>query len=131
MNEGGIARLVMDVVERRLDVAGRKLDVATRFVDDLGADSLALVDLTLALEEAFDIEIENDDIETLRTVQEAIDYVERRLARSVRVDSHGVGGLVSPSLLAAEGGSTTRQADGQPVDVARSLSGSERADRTP
>jgi acyl carrier protein len=128
MTEGGIAKHVMDVVQRRLDVAGGKLEVSTRFVDDLGADSLALVDLTLALEEAFDIEIENDDIERLRTVQEAIDYVERRLALSVRVDSHDV---VLSSSSAADGDMSARAADGQLVDVASSLSGRERADKTP
>jgi acyl carrier protein len=117
MNQGGVARHVMDVVQRRLDVAGKKLDVSTRFVDDLGADSLALVDLMLALEEAFDIEIENDDIERLRTVQEAIDYVERRLGLSVPVDSRGVGGFISPSLLVTEDDISKLPTDGQAIDV--------------
>jgi acyl carrier protein len=116
MNEGGLTGHVMDVVRRRLDVAGRKLDVSTRFVDDLGADSLALVDLTLALEEAFDIEIEEDDVERLRTVQNAIDYVESRLALSVRVDSLSVGGLASPSLLAAEGDISKLPTCGRAID---------------
>ncbi len=52
-----------------------------RLVDDLGADSLALIDLTLALEEAFDIDIEDDHIETLRTVQDAVRYVARCIAQ--------------------------------------------------
>jgi acyl carrier protein len=75
-----IADQVNEVVRRHLDVAGRTIAPSTRFVDDLGADSLALVDLTLALEEAFDIDIDSDDVATLCTVQDAVDYVERCLA---------------------------------------------------
>jgi acyl carrier protein len=82
MNEVEVAKQVKEVVRRHLDVAGRTIDLSTRFVDDLGADSLALVDLTLALEEGFDIDIEDDDIERLRTVADAIAYVEQRLAVS-------------------------------------------------
>jgi acyl carrier protein len=80
MSDQQIASEVERVVRRHLDVADRALDVSTRFVDDLGADSLAVVDLTLALEEAFDIDIADEDVERLRTVQDAIDYVEQRLA---------------------------------------------------
>jgi acyl carrier protein len=80
MSDEGIASEVERVVRRHLDVADRALDVSTRFVDDLGADSLAVVDLTLALEEAFDIDIADEDVERLRTLQDAIDYVEQRLA---------------------------------------------------
>jgi acyl carrier protein len=71
-----IAEKVEGVIRRHLDVAGT-LDPSMYFVDDLGADSLALVDLTLALEEAFDIDIQTDDVERLCTVQDAIDYVRR------------------------------------------------------
>jgi acyl carrier protein len=80
MTETAIARQVQGVVRRHLEVKGRIVEPSTRFVDDLGADSLALVDLTLALEEQFDIDIEGDDIEQLRTVGDAIAYVERCLA---------------------------------------------------
>jgi acyl carrier protein len=80
MSDIPVATQVKQVVRRQLDVAHRPIDLSTRFVDDLGADSLALVDLTLALEERFDIDIADDDIERLRTVQDAIRYVEQRLA---------------------------------------------------
>ena len=46
------------------------------FVDDLGADSLDLVELVMAMEETFDIEISDDDAETLRTVKDALQYIE-------------------------------------------------------
>ncbi len=71
---------VKAVIRRHLDVKGHEVEASTHFVDDLGADSLDLADLTLALEEAFDIDIEDDHIPGLRTVQDAIDYVEARLA---------------------------------------------------
>jgi acyl carrier protein len=45
------------------------------FVDDLGADSLDTVELVMAFEEAFEIEIPDEDAEKIRTVQDAIDYI--------------------------------------------------------
>ena len=47
-------------------------------VDDLGADSLALVELVMSIEEAFDIDIDDEDAEKLVTVQDAIDYILKR-----------------------------------------------------
>jgi acyl carrier protein len=46
------------------------------FVDDLGADSLDTVELVMAFEEAFDVEIPDDEAEKIRTVQDAISYIE-------------------------------------------------------
>jgi acyl carrier protein len=47
------------------------------FIDDLGADSLDTVELVMALEENFDLEIPDEDAEKIRTVQDAIDYIEK------------------------------------------------------
>ena len=47
------------------------------FIDDLGADSLGLVELVLAFEEAFEIDIPDEDTEKIRTVQDAVDYIEK------------------------------------------------------
>jgi acyl carrier protein len=71
----------MDVISVRFESAesARTLDLSTRLVDDLGADSLALVELTLALEEAFDIDIADESIERLRTVADAVEHVEQAL----------------------------------------------------
>ncbi len=74
------------MIQRQLQVAGR-LHGSMDFVDDLGADSLALVDLTLALEEAFDIDIDGRDVENLCTVQDAIDYVDRCLTSATPAHS--------------------------------------------
>lgn len=49
------------------------------FVADLGADSLRLVEMTLVFEEAFDIDIEDEDVAQILTVRDAIDYVEKRV----------------------------------------------------
>jgi acyl carrier protein len=80
MGSARVAKKVEGVIQRQLHVADRRIEPSMDFVDDLGADSLALVDLTLALEEAFDIDIDGDDVEGLCTVQDAIDYVGKRLS---------------------------------------------------
>jgi acyl carrier protein len=49
------------------------------FIDDLGADSLDVVELVMAFEEEFDIEIPDEDAEKIRTVQEAIDYISKHV----------------------------------------------------
>jgi acyl carrier protein len=51
--------------------------MAASFVDDLGADSLDLVELIMAMEEAFDMEISDDQAEKLQTVQDAMDYIKK------------------------------------------------------
>ncbi len=80
MNDAELASQVTAVIQGHLHTTCRPIVSSTRFVDDLGADSLAVVELTLALEEAFEIEIEDDHIETLRTVQDAVRYVARCVA---------------------------------------------------
>jgi acyl carrier protein len=71
--------LVMDLIRRHLQAEGGALDGTTRFVEDLGADSLALVELTLVLEETFDIDISEEEAAGLRSVRDAIVSVERCL----------------------------------------------------
>jgi acyl carrier protein len=80
MTEVRVAKQVKEMVRRHLGVSHRHIDLSTRFVDDLGADSLVLVDRTLSLEERFDIDIEEGDLERLRTVEDAVQCVERCLA---------------------------------------------------
>ncbi len=70
---------VTDVIRRHLHVTEGNLGPQTRFVDDLGADSLALVDLTLALEEKFDIDISDAESERIQTVGDAIVSVDQCL----------------------------------------------------
>ena len=49
-----------------------------RFVDDLGADSLDIVELVMAFEEAFDLDIPDEDAEKIATVKDAVDYIEAK-----------------------------------------------------
>ncbi|CAK8716345.1 Acyl carrier protein [Candidatus Electronema halotolerans] len=67
---------MIDIIVEQLSVDKEKVIPKASFVDDLGADSLDQVELIMAMEEAFDIEIPDDDAEKLKTVQDAINYVE-------------------------------------------------------
>ncbi len=66
---------VKKIVVEQLGVKEEEVNTGSAFVDDLGADSLDTVELVMALEEEFDIEIPDEDAEKITTVQQAIDYV--------------------------------------------------------
>ncbi len=66
---------MIDIIVEQLSVEREKVVPNASFVDDLGADSLDLVELIMAMEEGFDIEIPDEDAEKISTVQDAIDYV--------------------------------------------------------
>ena len=68
---------VLRLVCKRLDVAEDQVKPEASFIDDLGADSLALVELTLVFEEMFDIEIPDEEAQKMRTVRDAIISVEK------------------------------------------------------
>jgi acyl carrier protein len=68
-------RLTAIVVEQ-LDVEESQVIPGAKFVDDLGADSLDLVEMIMALEEEFGVEIPDEDAEKIVTVQDAISYIE-------------------------------------------------------
>ena len=70
-----IENKVREIVCQQLDVEPDQVKTETSFVEDLGADSLAVVELVLALEEAFEIDIPDEDTEKLRTFKDAIDYI--------------------------------------------------------
>jgi acyl carrier protein len=72
---GDVRRLVC----KRLDVAEDRVKLEASFIDDLDADSLAIVELTLVFEETFDIEIPDEEADRMRTVRDAIISVERNL----------------------------------------------------
>ncbi|MGP1561996.1 MAG: acyl carrier protein [Helicobacteraceae bacterium] len=67
---------VKSIVAEQLNVEEAKITEQSKFVDDLGADSLDVVELVMALEEKFDIEIPDEDAEKITTVKNAIDYIE-------------------------------------------------------
>jgi acyl carrier protein len=68
---------VKEIISEQLGVDEAEITSTASFVDDLGADSLDQVELVMALEEAFDLEIPDEDAEKIRTVQDAIDYIEK------------------------------------------------------
>jgi acyl carrier protein len=71
-----IAQRVKDIVVEQLGVNSDEVTPEASFIDDLGADSLDTVELVMALEEEFDAEIPDEDAENLKTVGEAIKYIE-------------------------------------------------------
>lgn len=66
---------VKEIVAEQLGVDKEKVTNDASFVDDLGADSLDTVELVMALEEEFSVEIPDEDAEKITTIQQAIDYV--------------------------------------------------------
>lgn len=75
-----VAETVKRLVVENLGVDEDKVQDESNFVDDLGADSLDTVELVMAFEEEFDIEIPDEDAEGLQTVQNAIDYISSKVA---------------------------------------------------
>lgn len=69
---------VAAILAEQLDVEVDEITMATDVVDDLGADSLDIVDLVMTLEDEFDLEIPDEDIESARTVGELVKYLEDR-----------------------------------------------------
>lgn len=68
---------VKQIVVEQLGVEESEVTAKASFVDDLGADSLDQVELVMAFEEGFDLEIPDEDAEKIRTVQDAIDYIQK------------------------------------------------------
>ena len=70
-----IAEKVKEIVSDKLDVDGADIQEEQDFIEDLKADSLAIVEVVLALEEQFEIEIPDEDTEKIKTVNDAIEYI--------------------------------------------------------
>ena len=66
---------VKSIITEQLGVKPEEVTNEASFIDDLGADSLDTVELVMAFEEEFDVEIPDDDAEKIRTVQDVIDYL--------------------------------------------------------
>jgi acyl carrier protein len=71
-----VSAKVKSIIVEQLGVEEDEVKGNAKFIDDLGADSLDTVELVMALEEEFSIEISDDDAEKIMTVQDAVTYVE-------------------------------------------------------
>ena len=67
---------VKEILVDQLDVEYEKVTMEASIIDDLGADSLDLVDLVMSLEEEFDVEIPDEQVENIKTVSDIVKYIE-------------------------------------------------------
>ena len=67
---------VKEILVDQLDVEDEKVTMEASIIDDLGADSLDLVDLVMSLEEEFDVEIPYEQVENIKTVSDIVKYIE-------------------------------------------------------
>jgi acyl carrier protein len=70
---------VAEIIVNQLGITQGEIVPEASFIDDLGADSLDIVELVMAMEETFDIEIPDDDAEKIQTIGDAFSYVKERL----------------------------------------------------
>ena len=71
---------VKSIIVEQLGVDDEQVTAEASFIDDLGADSLDIVELIMAFEEEFDTEIPDEDAEKITSVQDAVDYIKQRIA---------------------------------------------------
>ena len=76
-----VEQKVKQIIVEQLGVDENQVDDNASFVDDLGADSLDIVELVMAFEEAFELEIPDEDAEKITTVRQAIDYIKDKTSK--------------------------------------------------
>ena len=77
---GAIEDKVVEIIIRELGLEKDEIAPEKNFIDDLGLDSLDVMTLAMAIEEEFDIEVPDDDVEGIKTIQNVFDYLQKRLA---------------------------------------------------
>ena len=75
-----VAKKVTDIIVKQLGVSAEEVKPESAFVDDLGADSLDLTELIMAMEEEFDIEIADEEAQKIVKVADAVSYIEKAKA---------------------------------------------------
>ncbi|MBN1223050.1 MAG: acyl carrier protein [Candidatus Aminicenantes bacterium] len=80
MERNELLKKIKEIVADKLSISEEQVTEEASFIDDLGADSLDTVELVMALEDEFDLDIPDEDAEKLTTVGKAIDYVLGHLA---------------------------------------------------
>ncbi len=76
-----VEQKVRQIIVEQLGVDEGQVDAGASFVDDLGADSLDIVELVMAFEEAFELDIPDEDAEKITTVKDAVAYIEAKSAK--------------------------------------------------
>jgi acyl carrier protein len=76
---GDIEVRIKEIICEQLDVKPEDVSEQKSFTEDLGADSLAIVELVLALEEQFDVKIPDDEVDKIKTVGDAVAYIKSRV----------------------------------------------------
>jgi acyl carrier protein len=76
-----VEQKVKQIIVEQLGVDESQVDSNASFVDDLGADSLDIVELVMAFEEAFELEIPDEDAEKITTVKDAVEYIENKTSK--------------------------------------------------
>ncbi len=74
-----ILEKIKDIVVTQFNVEANTITLETSFRDDLNADSLDLVELIMALEDEFDLEIEDEDLDSIKTINDALEYLKENL----------------------------------------------------
>jgi acyl carrier protein len=75
MTTGNVEQKVRGIIAEQLGVAEDEIKTTSSFIEDLGADSLDIVELVMAMEEEFEVEIPDEEAENIKTVQDAINYI--------------------------------------------------------
>jgi len=70
---------VREIIMEQLEVEAHQVTDEAKFIEDLGADSLATIELVMALEEEFDIEIPDEDADKIKTVRDAVEYLDKHV----------------------------------------------------
>lgn len=74
-----ILEKVKKVIANQLSMEVEEINVESTFSDDLGVDSLEIFEIVMSLEEEFEIEIPNEDIENIKTIQDIVNYVKSKV----------------------------------------------------
>lgn len=77
--EKTVERRVIEIIVEQLGVSEEEVTLEASFIEDLGADSLDLVELIMAMEEEFGIEISDEDAEKIQTVQDVVNYINEHM----------------------------------------------------
>ena len=75
LDRGEVEEKVKSIIVEQLGIEESEVELESRFIDDLGADSLDTVELVMAFEEEFDLEIPDEEAEKITTVKDAVDHI--------------------------------------------------------